>query len=56
MKGFKVIVENLIQDVNNDEGLLIPLFGNVTDLLFMMIKWGCIPFFLYVLLSFFQMI
>ncbi|MDP4162547.1 MAG: hypothetical protein Q8898_05520 [Bacillota bacterium] len=52
MQSFKSIIEALSEDVNSDESEIIAYCEKTTDFLFILIKWGCIPFFIFVLYSF----
>lgn len=52
MQSFKSIIVALSEDVNSDDSEIIAYCGKTTDFLFFLIKWGCIPFFVYVLYSF----
>lgn len=52
MTGFWTAIEAIIEDVNKEDGYFITFAEKTTDLLFFIIKWGCIPFFMLVFITF----
>ncbi|MCQ6277793.1 hypothetical protein [Bacillus sp. EB600] len=54
MSTIQTLLAAFIEDVNNEDGRFLQLCENITSFLFFLIKWGCIPFILYVLFAFFM--
>ncbi|MCM3568829.1 hypothetical protein [Neobacillus mesonae] len=40
-----------VEDVNMEDGNTLQLFEKITDTMFFIIKWGGIPFFIYLLIE-----
>jgi hypothetical protein len=49
MSGLQAKFQAILEDVNQEDGLLITAFGKITDSLFFLIKWGGVPLVLYLL-------
>ncbi|MEH7014382.1 hypothetical protein V7087_26835 [Neobacillus niacini] len=43
--------ESIIDDVNQEDGLIISTFEKILDSLFFLIKWGGIPLVIYLLVA-----
>lgn len=52
MSAIQNFLAAFIEDVNREDGRFLQICESLTNFLFFMIKWGGIPFFLYVLFSF----
>ncbi|MEC1521352.1 hypothetical protein P9D43_04750 [Neobacillus niacini] len=51
MSNLQTKFEAIIEDVNQEDGLIITAFEKILEGLFFLIKWGGIPLVLYLLLS-----
>jgi hypothetical protein len=51
MARLQLLVDQLIEDVNKEEGYTSRLFDKMTSLLFSFIKWTGVPFVVYLLLE-----
>lgn len=51
MSNLQIKFEAIIEDVNQEDGLIITAFEKILEGLFFLIKWGGIPLVLYLLLS-----
>jgi hypothetical protein len=44
-------LEEIIEDVNQENGVILSLFERVTDFMFFLIKWAGIPMVIYLLIA-----
>ncbi|WP_175596854.1 hypothetical protein [Bacillus sp. MRMR6] len=44
-------LEAIIEDVNQENGMILSLFERITDSLFFLIKWAGIPMVIYLLIA-----
>lgn len=51
MAKLKVNFNEIMEDVNKEDGIIIGFFEKITENMFFLIKWGGIPFVMYLLLS-----
>jgi hypothetical protein len=51
MLNLQAKFEAIINDVNQEDGVILRLFEKITDTLFFLIKWGGIPMVIYLLFS-----
>lgn len=51
MSNLQAKFEAIIDDVNQEDGLIITTFEKILDGLFFLIKWGGIPLIIYLLVS-----
>jgi len=51
MAMIKIVVEAVLEDVNQEDGYTLRLFEKFTNSLFSLIKWGGIPFVIYLLIE-----
>lgn len=51
MSNLQIKFEAIIEDVNQEDGLIITAFEKILEGLFFLIKWGGIPLVLYLLFS-----
>ncbi|SDL90280.1 hypothetical protein [Bacillus sp. OK048] len=49
MSSLQAKFEALLDDVNQEDGVIITTIEKITDSLFLLIKWGGIPFVTYLL-------
>jgi hypothetical protein len=52
MSNLQAKIEAIIEDVNQEDGLIITAFEKILECLFFLIKWGGIPLVIYLLVSF----
>jgi hypothetical protein len=52
MSTIKTLLAAFTEDVNREDGRFLQVCENITSVLFFMIKWGGIPFVLYILFVF----
>ncbi|MDQ1001927.1 hypothetical protein QFZ28_002327 [Neobacillus niacini] len=52
MSNLHAKIEAIIEDVNQEDGLIISAFEKILECLFFLIKWGGIPLVIYLLVSF----
>ncbi|WML47855.1 hypothetical protein RCG23_21425 [Neobacillus sp. PS3-34] len=55
MTEYRTAIEAIIEDVNNEDGYFLTFAEKTINLIFFIIKWGCIPFFVLILLTFLKM-
>jgi hypothetical protein len=53
MSNLQAKFEAILDDVNQEDGLIITAYEKILDSLFFLIKWGGIPLVIYLLLSIF---
>ncbi|MGX6444074.1 hypothetical protein ACWM35_12735 [Neobacillus sp. K501] len=51
MSKLKVTINEIIDDVNKEDGKIIGFFEKMTDSMFFLIRWGGIPFVIYLLFT-----
>jgi hypothetical protein len=51
MSNLQAKFEAIIDDVNQEDGIIITAFEKITDSLFFLIKWGGIPLVIYLFLA-----
>lgn len=49
MAKIKMVLEAVLEDVNQEDGYTLRVFEKITNFLFSFIKWGGIPFVIYLL-------
>lgn len=52
MVNMAKFAERFVEDVNNEESMIIELFGTIVNFLFKSLLWAGTPFVVYVLLEF----
>jgi hypothetical protein len=51
MSNLQAKFDAILDDVNQEDGLIITAFENILECLFFLIKWGGIPLVIYLLVS-----
>ncbi|MEH7300713.1 hypothetical protein [Neobacillus drentensis] len=49
MSKLQLMLEAWVEDVNQEDSLTLQLFEKILETMFLLIKWGGIPFVLYLL-------